>query len=71
MRLADWRQEEGLTQVELAGELGIHVQYLSQIERGVRPAGGKLALKIHRRSGHRVSLASLIEAKADEKRVAA
>jgi len=65
MKLADWRQEEGLTQAELAGELRIHVQYLSQIERGVRPAGGKLALKIHRRSGNKVPIASLIETQSE------
>lgn len=62
MKLREWREKEGLTQAVLAAELGIHAQYLSDIERGVRTAGSKLALKIKRRSNGAVTPNDLLAA---------
>jgi transcriptional regulator with XRE-family HTH domain len=35
--LRKWREEAGVTMGHLARSLGVHVPYLSDVERGVRP----------------------------------
>lgn len=62
MELRAWRESNGLTQTELAAELGIHPQYLSDIERGARTAGSRLALKIKRRTDEAVTPNDLLAA---------
>lgn len=37
MKLATWRKERGMTQVDLAAALGCSQSYISQIERAVEP----------------------------------
>lgn len=44
--LAALRKHRGLTQAELAGEVGTNSVYLSQIERGERRAGRDLMAKL-------------------------
>jgi transcriptional regulator with XRE-family HTH domain len=66
MTLKEWRESEGLTQAALASELGIHTQYLSDIERGVRTPGGGLANRIRRRSQDVVTLDDLLRDDAQE-----
>lgn len=41
-------RETGLKQCDLARELGISETHLSLIISGKKPAGGKLALKMHK-----------------------
>ena len=45
-KLKQWREEAGLTQQELADRLGVHVQYVSAIERGARRPGMGVAVRI-------------------------
>lgn len=45
-RLKSWREANDLTQRELAEQLGVHVQYVSAIERGARRPGMRVAIKI-------------------------
>jgi len=60
MDLRRWRESEGLTQEQLAAQICVHPQYLSQIERGVRRPGGRVAMRIHQRSGGKVPLEQLL-----------
>jgi len=44
--LKSWRESQGLTQQQLADGIGVHVQYISAIERGARRPGMRVALRI-------------------------
>ena len=44
--LKHYRMEKGLTQAELADKLGVSKDYISQIERGIKNPGFKLANRI-------------------------
>jgi transcriptional regulator with XRE-family HTH domain len=44
--LKDWRESAGLTQQQVAHGIGVHVQYVSDIERGKRRPGTRVALRI-------------------------
>lgn len=46
--LRKWREDSGRTQAELAGDVDVHPQYISDIERGVRRPGMRVALSIRR-----------------------
>ena len=46
MNLKTYREKKGKTQKEVAEVLGITIPYYSDIERGVFPAGRKLAQDI-------------------------
>ena len=59
MSLKEWRENQGLTQRQLADALDIHFQYLSEIERGRSP-GAALAVRISSHTGGAVSLESLL-----------
>lgn len=48
LRLRGLRDEQGMTQVELAEAMGIHQTSLSQMERGIRGVGTKQILKVCR-----------------------
>lgn len=48
LRLREIRDEQGMTQVELAVAMGIHQTSLSQMERGIRGVGIRQLLKICR-----------------------
>ena len=41
-----WRESKGFTQKEVAEAIGVHVQYISDIERGVRRPGMQVATAI-------------------------
>lgn len=45
-RLKKYRKSKGYTQVQLAEELGVSKDYISQIERGIKNPGFKLSNKI-------------------------
>lgn len=46
MRLRELREEHGLTQDQLAHELGLHVNTISQYERGLREPDFAMVRKI-------------------------
>lgn len=53
MKLALWRKKEGVTQVELAEQLGCSQSYISQIERARDPIvpGPGIMAEIYRLTG--------------------
>ena len=62
--LKEWREGAGLTQAELAGKLGVHVTYISMIERGARRPGMRVATSIREFTGGSVTLDSLVPQRA-------
>lgn len=62
MDLRNWREKEGLTQADLAAKVGVHVQYVSDLERGKKTPSLSLARKFRDLSGGLVSLDSLADA---------
>lgn len=62
MHLRDWREKEGLTQADIAAKVGVHVQYVSDIERGKKTPSLSLARKFRDISGGLVSLDSIADA---------
>ena len=60
--LRKWREIAGLTQAELASGIDVHPQYVSDIERGVRRPGMRVAMSIRRFTGSEVGLDLLDEA---------
>lgn len=56
MNLKKWRESKGFTQAQVADQLTVHKQYISDIERGVRKPGAQLALAIRDLSDGVVSL---------------
>lgn len=57
--LKSWREREGLTQRAVADGVGVHVQYISAIERGVRRPGMRVATAIREFTKGAVSLDAL------------
>lgn len=57
--LQEWRKSKALTQQDVADALGIHVQYVSAIERGARRPGMSVATKIREFTGGAISLDTL------------
>jgi len=66
LSLKDWRKTKGLTQLEVAADLGIHVQYVSAIERGAKRPGMRVAMSIREYTGGLVTLDSLVPARIDK-----
>ncbi|WP_404480027.1 helix-turn-helix transcriptional regulator [Novosphingobium sp. BL-52-GroH] len=60
--LKKWRESSDMTQAELAGAIDAHPQYVSDIERGVRRPGMRVALSIRRVTDGEVGLDLLDEA---------
>ncbi|PNU05822.1 helix-turn-helix domain-containing protein [Novosphingobium guangzhouense] len=60
--LKKWRESTGKTQAELACEIDAHPQYVSDIERGVRRPGMRVAMSIRRATNGAVGLDLLDEA---------
>lgn len=60
MTLKKWRESSGLTQQAVAAALGVHVQYVSALERGARRPGMKVATAIRDLTGGAVSLDALV-----------
>lgn len=60
--LKEWRETKGLTQRELAEGVGVHVQYISAIERGARRPGMQVATKLRDFTGGVVTLDTLAPA---------
>jgi transcriptional regulator with XRE-family HTH domain len=59
MTLKEWRETIGLTQREAAERIGVHPMYVSQIERGRRRPGMKVATRIRDVTGGQVTLDTL------------
>jgi transcriptional regulator with XRE-family HTH domain len=57
--LQEWRKSKALTQQDVADAIGVHVQYVSAIERGARRPGMKVASRIREFSGGVISLDAL------------
>jgi transcriptional regulator with XRE-family HTH domain len=57
--LKTWRKNKGLTQRELAHGVGVHVQYISDIERGKRRPGMRAAIRIRNYTEGEVSIDAL------------
>lgn len=69
--LQEWRKSKALTQQEFADRIGVHVQYVSAIERGARRPGMRLATKIRDYTGGAVTLDVLAsQSRAADRRVA-
>lgn len=68
--LRKWRGAKGLTQRALAELLGVHPQYISDIERGKRRPGMAVAMRIRAVSDGKVSLDALAGPAAAVRRVA-
>lgn len=64
MSLKQWRERAALTQQQLADAIGVHVQYISAIERGARRPGMVVAKKIRSYTNGAVGLDALADAKA-------
>ncbi|WP_374414269.1 helix-turn-helix transcriptional regulator [Novosphingobium colocasiae] len=60
--LRKWREDNALTQAELASVIDAHPQYVSDIERGVRRPGMRVALSIRRVTDGEIGLDLLDEA---------
>lgn len=60
--LRNWRETNGLTQAESAARFGVHPQYVSDIERGKRRPGLRVAMRIRRETAGEVRLDLLDEA---------
>jgi DNA-binding XRE family transcriptional regulator len=58
--LREFRENAGLTQQQLADAVGVHVQYISAIERGARKPGMVVATRIRDFSRGLVSLDMLV-----------
>lgn len=57
--LKNWRESKNWTQADLAEKLGVHVQYVSALERGARTCGMGLATRIRDMSDGQVALDDL------------
>lgn len=68
--LKNWRESKGFTQKVIADGIGVHVQYVSAIERGVRRPGMRVALAIRDFTGGEVSLEALVTALAPQSKAA-
>lgn len=68
--LKKWRKREGLTQAAVAERLAVHKQYISDIERGVRQPGMKIAIAIRDMSGGEVTLDAQIPVEAGHSQAA-
>lgn len=55
-RLKIWRENKQMTQQELAAAARLHVQYISDIERGKRKPGMRAATRIRDVTGGVISL---------------
>ena len=51
LRLASFRKRKGMVLREFAAELGISIQHLCNIEKGRKPPGRDLAVRIEREAG--------------------
>ena len=60
--LRKWRENTGMTQADLAGAIDAHPQYVSDIERGVRRPGMRVAMSIRRVTDGAIGLDLLDEA---------
>jgi transcriptional regulator with XRE-family HTH domain len=69
-KLKSWRESKGLTQQQLADQVGVHVQYISAIERGARSAGMRVATRLRDLSGGVVSLDDLAPKRQPSQRAA-
>lgn len=68
MKLSEYRESRGLTQPAMAEALGLSAKskgLICQIEKGVKPASLKLALRIESWSDGKVPAASLCPLVAD------
>jgi len=63
LSLKEWRKTKGLTQQEVANEIGVHVQYVSAIERGARRPGMEVATRIRELTSGQVPLDALVPPK--------
>ena len=68
--LKKWRESKGLTQQEVAHAIGVHVQYISALERGARRPGMGVATKIREYTDGAVSLDKLVPASPNERQAA-
>lgn len=59
--LQEWRKSKALTQQDVADAIGVHVQYVSAIERGARRPGMSVATKIREFTGGAISLDALAD----------
>lgn len=70
LNLKKWRKREGLTQAAVADRLAVHKQYISDIERGVRQPGMKMAIAIRDLTGGEVTLDAQIPVEAEQGKAA-
>lgn len=59
--LKKWREASGLTQRAIADRLGVHVQYVSAIERGARRPGMRVAKAIRDLTVGAVSIDAMVD----------
>lgn len=68
--LKNWRESKGITQKVVAAGIGVHVQYVSAIERGVRRPGMRVALAIRDFTSGEVSLEALVTSSPPHRKAA-
>jgi len=68
--LKNWRESKGLTQKNVADGLGVHVQYVSAIERGARRPGMRVAMAIRDYTDGAVSLDAQVPALTRQRKAA-
>lgn len=61
-KLREWREDRAMTQSDLASAVDAHPQYISDIERGTRRPGMRVAMSIRRVTDGVVGLDLLDEA---------
>ena len=67
--LKNWRESKGITQKVVAAGIGVHVQYVSAIERGVRRPGMRVALAIRDFTSGEVLMHAYMNAEAFRKTI--
>ena len=60
MRLIDWQKKNKVTNTELAKQLGIHLSFITHLNKGRRKFSPELALKIEQATGGAVTRMELL-----------
>lgn len=68
--LKKWRESKGLTQQELANAIGVHVQYVSALERGARRPGMGVATRIREFTDGVIGIDQLVPPQGSQRKAA-
>lgn len=60
MKLEEWQKEKNISNTELAKQLGIHVSFITHLNKGRRKFSPELALKIEQATNGAVTRMELL-----------